>query len=585
MASGRLGNCLIPAYGSAQLYCNSSGQSASITISAQVLDENTNSEISVNVGSSSTTLNQNTILTTEGCYCRLIGYNLNENNYCYYGAFSAPTIGNACTWSARYIESNGTVTVGFTTSCCCDIPLGGNEIINPTLRIDCPASFNLPYNQCTGLNTILGFVPACGASSSWFILTKYTTPNENCAGKNIVNPQCSTLYNCPAGICCSSLGSSTFNYYSLDSLIRYNVCCVECCSACCCVCSYVCKNCDDNPLGIQRSISAMYFYHLCARSATCTSGVACCCSNVCAPNTLSINTCCISFCVLDNFGCTTSAFECNICTNPGGFRISPFGVYSAMTKDTAIFVHATRGTEQKYLLMPTNYCLYATQSCLCHNKLVDLYINNPNLDRCELAVKYLSYNPNSDCVYIMSRSPDVNSCGIFSINLSQLCSCYAIYIGGASCACVSCLNLSATPLFCRVSDFPTIMTCTYYTDPLMCVSCLFRFAKCGWSMSLYNSSTCLWDTFITDNLINWCLTNNEYQYKSSDTLQIKSATSCVVSCCNCFMSNVDPSGMLDYKVSANNYERTGVVISNGDRINVNNNSDKCMSVQVWGYEG
>jgi hypothetical protein len=51
------------------------------------------------------------------------------------------------------------------------------------------------------------------------------------------------------------------------------------------------------------------------------------------------------------------------------------------------------------------------------------------------------------------------------------------------------------------------------------------------------------------------------------------------------MSNVDPSGMLDYKVSANNYERTGVVISNGDRINVNNNSDKCMSVQVWGYEG
>lgn len=150
---------------------------------------------------------------------------------------------------------------------------------------------------------------------------------------------------------------------------------------------------------------------------------------------------------------------------------------------------------------------------------------------------------------------------------------------------MACIDFSATPLFCRVSDFPTAMTCSYYINPFMCVSCLFRFASNGWSMSLYNCCSSVWDTFVTDDLINWCSTVSNYTYPSSDTYQIASNPTCVVSCCNCFMANVDYSGMIDYKVSANNYERTGVVISDGDRINVNNNSSKCMSAQVWGYEG
>ena len=43
--------------------------------------------------------------------------------------------------------------------------------------------------------------------------------------------------------------------------------------------------------------------------------------------------------------------------------------------------------------------------------------------------------------------------------------------------------------------------------------------------------------------------------------------------------------MIDYKLSANQYERTGVVLSDGDRVFVNNDADTCLSFQIWGYEG
>ena len=119
----------------------------------------------------------------------------------------------------------------------------------------------------------------------------------------------------------------------------------------------------------------------------------------------------------------------------------------------------------------------------------------------------------------------------------------------------------------------------------MCVSCIFRSGPSTWSISIYNCSTSAWDTFTSTDLVDWENTTTKLDYYESDTSQISSAPSCIYRYCNCYMSNIDYSGMIDYKISANNYERTGVVVSNGDKIFVNNNSRKCMSAQVWGYEG
>jgi hypothetical protein len=51
------------------------------------------------------------------------------------------------------------------------------------------------------------------------------------------------------------------------------------------------------------------------------------------------------------------------------------------------------------------------------------------------------------------------------------------------------------------------------------------------------------------------------------------------------MSNMDCSGLIDYQFSGNQYERNGIVLSNGDRVMLNNNSDEKVNAQIWGYEG
>ena len=51
------------------------------------------------------------------------------------------------------------------------------------------------------------------------------------------------------------------------------------------------------------------------------------------------------------------------------------------------------------------------------------------------------------------------------------------------------------------------------------------------------------------------------------------------------MANMDCSGLIDYCISANQYERNGIVLSNGDRVMINNNSDEKLNAQIWGYEG
>ena len=48
---------------------------------------------------------------------------------------------------------------------------------------------------------------------------------------------------------------------------------------------------------------------------------------------------------------------------------------------------------------------------------------------------------------------------------------------------------------------------------------------------------------------------------------------------------MDCSGLIDLRVKTNQYERTGLVLSNGDRIMVNNDGTPKINVQVWGYEG
>lgn len=568
MANGRLANCLIPPYSGVELYSNTSGSSASISISTQVIDSTTNSEVTTTVGTSSTTLTAVNDLSTTGCYCRLIGYHIDSDGY--YGAFAANTTTPSCPHVNRYIACDGTVTDGFTTTTVTSIPFGGSEVVNPLLRYS-NSSVAAP-ECCPGMSAVLGFVPFPNSStSSWALLTKFTAPSPNCAATTLVNPCCNSRYSGGAGyICCSGGFGGAINYYALDNIS----------GGCYCV-----GTCYDEAASIVFDGVFLIFNRVCG--CTCSS------SFIRGGNISSI---CICDCGYINSNCRLAMhclegfcgfnYNCWYC-NSNGARISPFGVHSAASKDVFIQTHFLQGST-RYVTLPTNYCLI-TSCCVsnnwCYKNVVDTIITPAVSSNCELPVKYLSYNPNTKCVYMMVRSAKSNECGIFTINTNTLCSCYGTFTNSLSISNLVCVTLETTPLYCKVADFPEIMTCSYYTSPFMCVSCIFRSGPSLWTISIYNCSTSAWDTFASTNLVDWKNTTTKLDYYESDTRQISSTPSCIYRYCNCYMSNVDYSGMIDYKISANNYERTGVVVSNGDKVFVNNNSSKCMSAQVWGYEG
>ena len=110
---------------------------------------------------------------------------------------------------------------------------------------------------------------------------------------------------------------------------------------------------------------------------------------------------------------------------------------------------------------------------------------------------------------------------------------------------------------------------------------------CTWTMSLWNYCCQRWDGFQTSDLVNWTKIADPYSVKVSDVLTtfVSSDYACIVDDCNCYFANIDCTGIIDYKLSVNQYERTGIVLSDGDRLMVNNDADVCLSFQVWGYEG
>ena len=150
-----------------------------------------------------------------------------------------------------------------------------------------------------------------------------------------------------------------------------------------------------------------------------------------------------------------------------------------------------------------------------------------------------------------------------------------------------------TMFFRKVANFPSIMTDYKYTQPRMCVGCLFRSDNQLWSLPVYNHCCFRWDTFITCDLINWNKQELEIVCKPGD--QMNSPNFCQIlslennyycKCTDCFMSGFDRSGLLELCLTFNQYERTGIVISNNESVYVkSHNTTDCFNFQIWGYEG
>jgi hypothetical protein len=227
----------------------------------------------------------------------------------------------------------------------------------------------------------------------------------------------------------------------------------------------------------------------------------------------------------------------------------------------------------------------------------------------EFPLKYVAWNPFDCYVYMAVRSAEPASCGIFRWDPDKLrkwhgphcgCECEALgwcyqnAMGGKDMwLCCSASDWTEIGLdVCKIADFPACWAQSQYKTQSFCVSCLFRSERCIWLIDVYNHKSFKWDSYSTNNLREWSLVNDStgttpFKLKVNNTLSINGTTdcACIVTTCNCFMSNIDCSGLIDWCFSANQYERNGIVLSNGDRVMINNNSDEKVNAQIWGYEG
>jgi len=212
------------------------------------------------------------------------------------------------------------------------------------------------------------------------------------------------------------------------------------------------------------------------------------------------------------------------------------------------------------------------------------------------------------CCCCICWQPNYNTCPCdgYQFTECQHSLCYTMTLnpqGGRYCytglSGAGCFNECRGPsgigtvFFRKVANFPSIMTDYKYTQPRMCVGCLFRSDNALWSLPVYNHCCFRWDTFITCDLINWnaqelsITCNPGDQMNSTSYCQILSLeNNYYCKCTDCFMAGFDRSGLMELCMSFNQYERTGLVISNADSIYVkSHNTTDCFNFQVWGYEG
>ena len=344
-----------------------------------------------------------------------------------------------------------------------------------------------------------------------------------------------------------------------------------------------------------------------------------------------------------NWICQNTKCYCHECCDTGfmaspsqsqQYKMSPYGfahgmtncsvmIYSGHTISNNILCHA-------YLISYPGLCYFKCCHCNGGNpcywyQRYRLYVAAPpsTATYCnEFPVKYLAWNcfkqnksETMGCTYIMIRSQIAEQCGIFSLDANDMRVSHGPFCGCTGTGSDHCCGTlvpetcfrpdgfnSATGVavvggkegvgakLTKVADFPTQMAESAYSDgkiQIMCTSCLYRADFCTWTMSLYNYTCCRWDGFQTTDLISWNRVTDCYSLKLSNVLTtfVTADNACIVDDCNCYFANIDCTGIIDYKLSINQYERTGIVLSDGDHLMVNNDADVCLSFQVWGYEG
>ena len=425
-----------------------------------------------------------------------------------------------------------------------------------------------------------------------------------CCGKcNYCNSSPSTMaicygyndYNC----------GGYYNWYQLTNNQPTVVCAPWCCNSCqiCemdsarCFSCYTMK-CPDHHLAGDNEVYLNWiargphrycscFCHNCGR--WCRNRIECCC--------ISQYTDCHSWlCCLCCWPHWSEGWTCNHRNCP----MNPYGgVAGAGTQCAIVRHHKTMESCQMYFIGLMDACTWYCERCSCQMHILDLWIKpnkygSQNYETNEYAIKYLSWNPQKCCTYIAIRSPDAGQCGIFSWFGSGQQNEYREWqLGNGG---ITCIWPCDTTYFCKVANWPSVWDHEKYTTPIMCQTCIHRMEKCLWTMGVFNHDTSVMDPFVSSDLINWAAAPEGTT--CSTTIIDDDPNNCIVeylstTCkwreCRSFDGAVCKEGIIDWKLSFNNYERTGMIIDCDQRLFINNMANVSVGThfnfQIWGYEG
>ena len=134
-----------------------------------------------------------------------------------------------------------------------------------------------------------------------------------------------------------------------------------------------------------------------------------------------------------------------------------------------------------------------------------------------------------------------------------------------------------------VTDVSSTAPSFFLDDGVTLGGPIVRTAKSKWIVPLRSGST--YNIYETDDLKTYTLYNTTSNYTESlddDTIVVSDGTDTDKITSN--LSSLDQGGLIEHQTSFNDYERTGLVLSNNDRVIVRNHGTEDFAFNVMGYE-
>ena len=601
MAKGRLRSTTIPAYGASEIYHNSSSDEASITIHGQVISETANSKISVGA----TTIDYTTTIitsgisttTTVGPYNCLLAVNVCDNAGEIYNGYSMNTGSNICltAYNPSYVSTGGTSyckPYGITQTIC--------SSTSPCCHVSCFEHYGLQFTMVHPK-----ILAECGKGR--FIAANYSCTTGTGVDSCLVLA-CFGCHNDDVALTLNSCLNSVASCFTHASNAEVYATCGDCMPTAWYIDLWTCRT---FMIGHRRN-----FIPTCSQCAglrACEiSMVLCGCSRTMTPGCANIDI----FCSDGRIQCR--AFLINNCTftaledptshySKGPMWGGGCEVYFAHAMGTL----ATTGVNSFYLksietLKGLNncqlnsccnlangggkitsvctLCTYESSTC-SQGRAVLVTVDAGDLEA-RYPIKWFAYNPMVKCHFFMIHNGGTDD-GIYKVDNTTLgqCVCCNIEVGTGRRFFT---HTAATAPITKVADVPTAFT-GVGSPAELCYGRLYQSDFCYYSMPVNNGTN--WSIMSSTDLVTWSSARNDTTCcyvqltESGNRTYVSSGGSGICLVSNNYDNCIDVSGIIDYKVEANQYQQNGVVLSAGDRLYAKNESNATTAFNVWGYEG